>query len=828
MKSVIDVLNSWVKTQPQALAVEAGESSLSYKQLDELSTQVAFNLQAEGVAVGDVVAMCMPREINIWPIILGIFKAGAVYLPIETQWPKERGASVLRQADCRFVVLGDSATENFSSLDVLSADNLVNPNSTDALFRPVFYDTAYIIFTSGSTGQPKGVEISHQSLCHLLNVMKEKLALDNSLRQFCITSFAFDLVIPDLFLPLLTGGCCVLDDGSSIISPQYLAEKLSTLHINLLQATPGTFQALTDFGWAGCDELQVIIGGDKVPQALADNLVAKVKALWHCYGPTEATVWSAIDRYLVNGTLAFSEALPGYRFYIVDEAGQLVTNANGKGELLIAGKGLATGYIGQPELTSQKFVEFGLSDDIQRVYKTGDIFQYDESMKLHYMGRVDNQVKLSGHRVELAEIELAAEAVVGVKRFVAEPFDQQLTGFYTATNHSVEVEQAIKRELESRLPWYMLPTRYIRVNALPLNANQKVDRKALHTLSFSNDSKPTGKETESESFSYYLKQIQLAWRKAFDADIDIHANCFDEGINSLKVVELLVAIEARLNINLSMAFVYSHPSIVEMAAALASQDGKSLVRAECMQGPQLVKLQGGQGSPLVCIHPVGGGVYHYKLIARYLETVAVYALQAQGYDGGKPLYDVVTMAQQYAGVIESQLSSKSIRLLGGSMGGVLAVEVAKQLKAKNIQVDSVYLLDSVGRVKSETYPPKSLTLKGLVRGAVLRLKDRWMHIKAKAVFSVGGRLSNAWRYQYLTLINHQALDRYLASEHYEQPYEGKVVLFRLPLQDAGKYSDKYLGWDKVIFPEPTIFYAEGSHNQFLESIDFAAALKAHY
>ena len=828
MQSVIEVINSWVNTQPQAVAVQAGQSSLSYQQLDHLSNNVAINLQAKGVAVGDVVAICMPREITIWPVILGIFKAGAIYLPVEQQWPLGRVEAVLKQAACRFIV-GDSAAGNIPSAQkLLAPDTLVKPASAAPSFSPLCCDTAYIIFTSGSTGQPKGVAITHHSLWHLLDVMKNTLALDNSLRQLCITSFAFDLVMPDLFLPLVTGGCCVLDNGAAINSPQCLADQLSALEINLLQATPGTFQTLTDSGWPGSNKLQIIIGGDKVPKALADNLATKVKKVWHCYGPTEATVWSAIESYPVNGQLAFSGALPGYSFYLVDEQGQLVTHANGKGELLIAGKGLALGYIGQPQLTGQKFVDLGLPEGVQRVYKTGDIFQYDENMRLNYRGRVDNQVKLSGHRVELGEIESLAETVSGVTRFVAEPRKEQLTGFYTATDNPEVIEKAIKAELEARLPWYMLPTQYIHVAALPLNANQKVDRKALHAINAPTDLPPANKERESETFTYYKTQIQLAWRDAFDSDIDENANCFDEGMDSLKVVSLLVAIEARLQLNLAMTFVYSHPGIAEMAAALESQYHGSAASDELSQSPQLIKLQSGEGTPLVCIHPVGGGVFHYRLIAKYLQSVSVYGLQAQGYDGGEPLYDVVTMAERYAGVIEKSLPTKNVRLLGGSMGGVLAVETAKQLKAKNIHVEDVYLLDAVGRVEGGNHKRRPISFKGVVRGLSLRLKDNWMQLKAKLIFSVGARLPHVWRYQYLTLVNHKALDKYLASEHYEKKYQGRVILFRLPPQPEGQYSDKCLGWDKIINPEPIVYYAQGRHHQFLESKDFELALKAHY
>ncbi|WP_019531057.1 amino acid adenylation domain-containing protein [Dasania marina] len=866
MQSIVESVSHWAVSKPHSVAVQSAQAELSYEQLNHLSDNVAQNLRANNIAPGDVVALCMPRVIDVWPIIFGIFKAGAVYLPVDPSWPQQRLASVLQQASCRKVVVAAVTADKITAGALLAADLISQPphsknspeschenspenthkNSTGKKAELAVNELAYIIFTSGSTGQPKGVKISHHSLWHLLTTMRDCLSLDASLRQLCITSFAFDLVIPDLFLPLLVGGCCVLDEGATTSSPQSLANKITQQKINLLQATPSTLKAINDTGWQGCPQLQLLVGGDKVSLSLAATLSQKVKALWHCYGPTEATVWAAINQYDERQGLSFASPLPGYGFYVVDEHGECLTQAGAKGELLITGQGLAQGYVGADDLTAEKFIQLSVAGAEHRAYKTGDIFQYTENMSLSYVGRADNQIKLSGHRVELGEIEAVAESVIGVERFIAEVVEGQLTGFYLASNNQATIEESIKAALVAKLPWYMLPTQYIAVTTLPLTHNQKVNRPALHKMAVAqlkqntnvNPSPTPNPDTRPaiaiERASYYLQQVSLAWGDIFDENINAEANIFSRGMDSLSVVSLLVAIEQRLHINLPMSFIYSHTSLAQIAEALEHDQelahkkqgaGSTLTES----GPQLITLQQGEGTPLICIHPVGGGVFHYNLLAGYLgKGIPVYGVQAQGYDGGEPLYDVVLMAQCYAALIKQCFNAGAVRLLGGSMGGVLAVETAKQLTAQNIQVETVYLLDAVGNVANGQGELRSVTARAIVRGLKLRLADKWMQLNAKVIFIRGKRISNLWRYQYLTLTNHLALNKYLASAHYCKKYAGNVVLFRLPLQKEGGYADKYLGWGEVITPPPQVHYAEGSHQRFLESDGFAASFKEHF
>ena len=222
--SLLDVLQKWATEAPDAVAIEAEGEVYSYSQLDQLSTAVASSLQKKGVKPGDAVAMYMPRVKEIWPVIFGIFKAGAIYLPLEPAWPSSRINTILSRAACGYVVVSELTNSLGDACQLLSAELFTDKQPL--LETAAISNTAYIIFTSGSTGEPKGVEVSHQALQHLLAVMGEVLNADSSIRQLCITSFAFDLVIPDLFLPLVFGGCCVLADNKDIsLLPALLNDK---------------------------------------------------------------------------------------------------------------------------------------------------------------------------------------------------------------------------------------------------------------------------------------------------------------------------------------------------------------------------------------------------------------------------------------------------------------------------------------------------------------------------------------------------------------------------------------------------------------------------
>ena len=811
-RSLIEIVDAWGVDRPNAMAVESGAGQYTYAELKALSDVVAVNLIAAGVLPGDVVAMCLPRVKEVWPVILGIFKAGAIYLPLETDWPKERVSFILAQADCHKII-GTSVASDHSNITCFFFKDLFVGSAESAPASLVKNQSAYIIFTSGSTGAPKGVEITHCSLIHLLTEMGELLGVDSTLRQLCITAFSFDLVIPDLFLPLVFGGCCVLADNKDVsLLPALLNDK----NINLLQATPSTYRRLIDSHWPGREGLAAVIGGDKVEPALADALVAKVARLWHCYGPTETTVWAAINRHFQGGSLGFSNALPGYQFYLVDSEGELLTKAGDKGELLIGGPGVALGYVGDLEQTAKSFVDADFAA-AGKIYKTGDIFQLGENgSEWLYRGRNDSQVKVNGYRVELGEIERAVQRVKGVEQSVALLSEGQIQVYYIAFKGAGFIESSIRRNLAEFLPWYMLPKQYFMVDSFPLTANQKVDRKLLALQAAA-----TQIETPHEE-GIWLDQLRSCWLSVFGTHIAVDDNVFDQGLDSLAAVNFLVAIEEHLNLNLPLSFVYTYPSLSQMSAALAFDD-------EYCDDAKMLCFQAGSGTPLICFHPVGGGVQHYRLLASSIDGAPpIYGIQAQGYDGGPPLDNIHSMANRYAELIIERFGSQPVNLLGGSMGGVLALETAKQLAVDNGVVEKVYLIDSVGAGTSQSAAVKQLSLKKLFRGVKLRLADRVLSIRAWWALYQGRRLANKIRYDYITMVNQQALSNYFSCDSCRKKYNGQVVLIRQPLAESGVYSDQYLGWRGVIPSDSSIYYVAANHEKFIESEGFQKLFRAIY
>jgi amino acid adenylation domain-containing protein len=825
VNNVLKVFSQWLRQTPDAIAVTDREQSYSYKQLEATSSRIASALKKQGVGKGDVVAVYFPRSVKIWPVILGVFKVGAVYLPLETEWPDDRFCYVLAKANCRHLICMDldvlpavlTACKAYSYQELTAPPSLL---SDDLVVR---HSTAYIIFTSGSTGRPKGVEISHSALLNLLLGMAANLNFDQSNRLLCITSFAFDLVMPDLFLPLVTGGCGVLAPTSLATDARGLAVVLRENKISLLQATPHCYRCLLDLGWEGSSQLKLVVGGDKVSRDLADSLVTRVAELWHCYGPTETTVWASMGRHKKGALLNLNQALPGYRLIALTEKGEVLDKPGELGELYIGGKGLSLGYINDKKKTEECFLELFIGSTVGRFYKTGDRVRLaPDGQQMEFIGRVDNQVKLRGYRVELGEVERVACSVEGVREFVAVQSGDAIIAYYSGNGlPDLELERAIRERCEQRLPWYMLPAKLYRRSQLPLNTNKKVDRAALAVEQSSDVS-------VAEAEDCKIKQaVRRCWQAQFAGWTNDSDNFFDLGGDSLCAVNLLVQLEKHLSLHLPLSLVYAFPTVSLMSTELSSRS--ELVLADKKYSAEVLCLQHGQGVPLYCFHPVGGGVYHYQLLAEYLDDgQLLYGIQAQGFDGDKPLYSIESMAKSYCKQIMSLSPGESVRLVGGSMGGVLALETAKLLVEKGVEVQKVFLLDTVADTAGDERPGKPISLSKILNTIFSRLGDYVLAACAKWTFLRGQRLSNKQRYKYMHLVNHRSLVKYFSSAAFRKPYQGDVILLRQPLQQYGTYSDPVLGWRGGLGKRLELLYIDASHEKFIEAPEFREVFRSTF
>jgi amino acid adenylation domain-containing protein len=375
---------------------------------------------------------------------------GAAWVPADPAWPRSRREEVFHDAGAR-VVVGDGGEPALVS-DALAAEALSGeapPPSARA------DGLAYILYTSGSTGRPKGVAVSHRALSANLAALDRALGL-RAPRWLSVTSLAFDISIAELLLPLLAGGTLHLVSDATARDGLRLRARVEAVDPDWLQATPGTWRMLLNAGWAGAPRLSAISGGETLPRPLADALRERCGALWNAYGPTEATIWATLAR--VDGEVTIGRPLPGYQLRQQGE------------ELWIGGPALAEGYWRDPDRTAAAFVTHGGA----RWYRTGDAVELLPDGRWSYRGRLDQQIKLHGVRVEPGEVEAALVALPGVREAVVRPHRGALVAFVTGA-----LPADAGPRLAEHLPAHMVPARFVALDAFPRLVSGKIDRGAL-------------------------------------------------------------------------------------------------------------------------------------------------------------------------------------------------------------------------------------------------------------------------------------------------------------------------------------------------------------
>nr|WP_121273036.1 non-ribosomal peptide synthetase [Pedobacter schmidteae] len=405
-------------------AVSFKNRSLSYKQLVEQSNQLASYLINQGIKVGDIIGLAANRSMEMLVCLLGILKSGAVYVPLDPEYPRERIDFMLSDADAKILLI----SKDYAGLFESKATEIVIEDLDEILkaYQGVVpqvnitgNDLAYILYTSGSTGKPKGVKIMHRNLMNFLDSMQSAPGITAQDRLLAITTISFDIAGLELYLPLISGAELIICDTESLKDGRLLVDLLQEQAITMMQATPSTWMMMIDAGWKNTPTLKVLCGGEALPKELSDRLLEKSGEVWNMYGPTETTIWSTIKKIQKEDTiLTIGRPIQNTQIYILNEEHQLLAPGIA-GEICIGGEGVAAGYLNRQELTEERFIKdlFGDVSDA-RLYKTGDLGKFLENGEIHYLGRIDQQVKIRGHRIELGEIETAVTGLDEVKQAV--------------------------------------------------------------------------------------------------------------------------------------------------------------------------------------------------------------------------------------------------------------------------------------------------------------------------------------------------------------------------------------------------------------------------
>lgn len=576
------LLRRTIATSPNRHAVSGtgldGEPLVwSYRQLGEQVDKLARRLAQCGVTTETPIGVFMPRGPHMLACLLAVLEAGGCYLPMDPIYPPERLTDMLEQAQAAVVMSTSHLVEaiEFRGAQILFMDHEATCSVNLDFARPALEcdQLAYVIFTSGSTGRPKGVQISHGALVNFLLAMIQALKPVTDDRLLAVTTLSFDIAALELFMPLCVGAEVVIADAAETADGPRLGLLVTQRDITMMQATPATWELLLSSGWSGKSDLHILCGGEAMPATLANKLLKCGRRLNNLYGPTETTVWSLCLEMvgadiLTNETaVSIGQPIANTTFYVQNRWGTLVPRGV-SGELYIGGSGLARGYRGQPSLSATRFVPDPYTTlEGRRLYRTGDLVRMDIRHGLQYLGRIDHQVKLRGFRIEVGEIEQALRYIDGVRQAAVtlqgEGQDQFLVAFLVAEANSTLAENGYREELSSKLPHYMIPSRWMVLDALPQTPNGKLDRKALPICAAGGSGTFVGPRTSMES------ALAKIWSEILNfASPSVVADFFELGGHSLMATRIKARVLQELQIDLPVQIFFQQPTIERMAQYL--------------------------------------------------------------------------------------------------------------------------------------------------------------------------------------------------------------------------------------------------------------------
>ena len=626
-KTIIDQFEETVRRQPTAIAVIGEDATITYRQLNEQANQLAHYLQSLGVIGESLVPVCLNRSSKLIVAILGILKAGAAYVPIDPTYPNDRIEYLLNDTAASFVI---GSLPNFKNLDSFSSATIIdldkewstiNEHKTNNLSRIALPSSlAYIIYTSGTTGRPKGVMIEHKALMDHCYGVIEAAGLEECTSFALFSPLVFDAGHSIIHSSFILGAALHVLSSEMIADGNKLSKYFDDNNIDCLKIVPSLW-----LSYALDDNIilagkVMIFGGESFSPLIADKLkTCNYKGrVYNHYGPTEATIGKSI--YPVNiedvpQVVPIGKPFSNTRFYVVDQQGRQVPPGV-PGELCIAGEGLARGYLNQPETTARFFVTDTFSKlKGSKMYRTGDVVKWLADGNMEYLGRKDEQVKISGHRIELGEIETVLNELPMVKQAVVlcmknNANNNRLEAFIIANNQT-QLE-SIKQFTLDRLPSYMVPATWHVLESFPLTINGKIDKKALQkkfaeTISEVDYLPPT---------NHLQRSLAEIWKRIFNLErISITDKFLELGGNSLAAMRIAASIRRQLQTQVSIAAIFNHPTIELLSAYIQTlAPSPTLPPLEKQHKPLKIPLSFSQESLWFIHQAVGSLPYHLPFI----------------------------------------------------------------------------------------------------------------------------------------------------------------------------------------------------------------------
>jgi amino acid adenylation domain-containing protein len=831
---------------PAEGAVQFEGRCLSYGELDQQSDALAAILVRMGASQQHPVALAIPRSEKMPLVLLAALKAGSFFVPLDPTHPRQRLMDILEECKPAVVVVTTTTESLFAgagfSLCVLDRDKGI-PGESAVVPSRSLTDKAYMIYTSGTTGRPKGVMISHHSLANLILAVQREPGLRRGDRLLALATISFDIALMDMFLPIASGATLVVASEPDTRDPARISRLLEQESITFMQATPATWRMLVASGWKGKKGLRMLSGGEALPRDLAESLLhtdghqgdSDAGELWNSYGPTETTIYSSFTRVRSgSGPVPIGPPLANTTFYIGDPAGNLLP-PEVAGELYIGGDGVALGYYERPQLNSTKFIVNPWTENSkQRLFRTGDAACIREDGLVDFYGRLDSQVKLRGYRIELGEIESVLRTHPAVKD-AAVVLREDVEGEPWLVAYLIASDQAGRRSafdkrafrdfVAERLPVYMLPSRFVSLDKLPLTGSGKIDKRALCDLPPPADIGENlhGETPINPTEAALLRVFREVLRsKSFGVD----DNFFDYGGYSLLAVRLFARVANVLGIEVPITTLFEAPTVRRLAALLKT-GGKFQTIVSIREGGdrapfflvQSYLLYGMAGSMVPDVYPVRGvreEPSHTRGEISFKDRVAL-----------------------YADAIQHSSPTGVIHLGGWCAAAIFTVEIARRLQLQGRTIGMLALFDAepTGSFGSPTRGnPVSARLRAAWnfhrerlrqatwRGRIAYLLKRISRQPERLVelFYMRHRNIVVWLQRNMPYLpNVIFYNRWTQIVPVDQPVlapiDAKIHLFRaLDAFDRHK-SDEAIGWTSVARGGVEVIFVPGDHEtMFLE------------
>ncbi|WP_338705951.1 amino acid adenylation domain-containing protein [Bacillus altitudinis] len=691
-----------VRKQPNAVALSAGDHTMTYAELNEQANRLARHLQKNGVNHQTVTAILAERTPELIVSLLAVLKAGATYVPIDPDYPESRIQYMLKDSGATHLLTHSSFISQTRSLafdgTYLFADDqeILLMSSENLPLEAGLDDTAYIMYTSGTTGQPKGIMTTHSNIARVVKNTNYLTILETD-TLLSLSNSVFDGFTFDVYGALLNGAKLVLPQKETILNMGKLTELIKGEHISVMFVPTALFHLLVDEGTDWMRGVRkVLFGGERASVQhvrKAFDVMGKGRLL-NVYGPTESTVFATyypIDEAipLESHSIPIGKPLNQTGAYILSEHRQLQPIGM-VGELCLSGKGLAKGYLNRPDLTKQVFIPHPFASG-ERLYRTGDLAYFREDGLIEYAGRVDDQVKIRGHRIELTEIEANLLMHPGVKQAVLladhdETNHTRLLAYITCDDAWKGKLDDIKSRLKERLPAYMLPHELIELENLPLTPNGKVDKRQLPK-----PEAPQGNRRVKLPANEVEQKLLVMWREVLEReDISTDDHFFELGGHSLKAMSLLSKVSKEFEVQVPIHLLFETPTIEALSHYIQHQDGETA---------GYLVFNESQTSTVFALPPLPGYGFIYQEAAKTLDDVRLIAFD---------FIETNNRMAQYVQHIQHLQPKGPLTLMGYSGGCYLAFELVQALEQGGRTVEKVIMIDSYKKIGESDLEGRSI------------------------------------------------------------------------------------------------------------------------